>query len=110
MQEPDIAKLRHRLTIEQLSNTPDSQGGFATTWSTLATVWGKVEPVKSSERLFAQRIEYQRSHVAWIRNRSDVTTSMRITFNSRTFQIKGVRRLDEKRFWLILDLEENQGT
>lgn len=107
---PEISELRHRVIVEQLSNAADSQGGFVTTWSTLATIWAKVEPIKSFERLFGGRIEYQRSHVAWIRHRTDVTTSMRLTFDSRTFQIKGIRRPDERKFFLILDLEENQGT
>jgi hypothetical protein len=35
---------------------------------------------------------------------------MRLNFDSRYFQIKGIRRPDEKKFYLILDLEENQGT
>lgn len=105
-----LSDLRHRLTIEQVSNTTDNQGGQASTWATLATVWGKLEPIKSFERLFAQRVEYQRSHTCTIRHRTDVTTSMRISFDSRIFQIKGLRKPDEKKFLLILDLEENKGT
>lgn len=107
---PEISELRHRIVVEQLSNAADNQGGFTTTWTTLATIWAKVEPTKAWERAFAQKVEYQRSHVAWIRHRTDITSSMRISFDSRYFQIKGIRRPDEKKFYLVLDLEENQGT
>lgn len=109
---PSIADLRHRVVIESLSNSTDSQGGQVTTWSTYATVWAKLEPVSSKERMFAMNIQYQRSHKAFIRRRSDLTftTSMRLTFDSRTFQIKGIREIDERNEWLALDLEENQGT
>lgn len=105
-----LNELRHRVTIQSLTNTPDNQGGFSTSWTDLATVWGKLEPVSANERLFGERVEYQRSHKCVIRSRSDVVASMRITFDSRTFQIKGVRRVDEQRFFMLLDLEENQGT
>lgn len=105
-----IASLRHRLTIEQLSDVSDGQGGYTVAWSALATVWGKLEPVSSRERYFAKQVQYQRSHKAIIRFRDDVTNTMRITFDNRTFQIKGVYSPDERKAYLFLDLEENQGT
>lgn len=109
-QTASINLLRHRITVQSLTNTPDNQGGFSTAWTDLATLWGKLEPLSSNERLFGERIEYQRSHKCIIRHRSDIVASMRIVFDSRTFQIKGVRRVDEQRFFMLLDLEENQGT
>jgi len=105
-----IGELRHRIVLQTLSNATDAQGGAVTTWSDTVTIWGKVEPAKSYERFFANRLEYQRSHVCYIRHREDVTTSMRISFDSRLFQIKGVRRPDERKFFLILDLEESQAS
>ena len=109
-QTSPINELRHRITLQTLTNTADGQGGFTQSWADLTTIWGKLEPVSANERNFGERVEYQRSHKCVIRSRSDVVASMRVTFDSRTFQIKGVRRVDERRFFMLLDLEENQGT
>lgn len=106
----DIGKLRHRITFETLAQVSDGQGGSTETWSTLATVWASVTPVSSKERLYGQKIDYQRSHKVIIRHRTDITQEMRFTYDSRTFQIKGALRPDERKFYLFIDAEENQGT
>ena len=105
-----IGDLRHRIAFQTLSRATDGQGGFVETWSDLATVWAFVKPVSSKERLFGQRLQYQRSHEVVIRWRNDITQEMRFLFDSRIFQIKGVRAPDERKFFLMIDAEENQGT
>lgn len=107
---PEIADLNNRVTLQSLTDTSDGQGGAEEVWADVATLWAKLQPTSSRERNFSSQIQYQRTHVAWIRHRSDITSAMRILFDSRYFQIKGIRRPDEKKFFLVLDLEENQGT
>lgn len=97
----------HRITIETATHATDSQGGKATTWSTYATVWAELKPVSAGERNFGQQLEYQRSHKCNIRYLAGVTTAMRVIFDSRYFHIKGIRAPDEKKFFMILDLDEN---
>ena len=106
----DVAELRHRIVVQRLTNVSDNMGGFTTTWTTYATLWAKVEPVSASERLYQEKIEYQRSHKVVIRYRADITTDMRFTFKGRTFQIKGTHVPDERRVYLFIDAEENRGT
>jgi len=110
MGKPEIGGLRHRVTIQTSSTVSDSQGGTTETWADLATVWGSLEPTKSWEKFFASRVQYVRTHTCFIRYRNDITTEMRISFDSRTFQIKGIKDPDEKNFFLVLDLEENVAT
>lgn len=110
-----IGEMRHRVTVQQVSHSTDSQGGQVESWADLVTIWAKFEAASvagsgTGERRFADRIEYQRTHKATIRYNSQITTDMRISFDSRTFQIKGIRRLDERRFFMVLDLAENVGT
>lgn len=107
---PLVADLRHRVQIQVLVETSDGQGGMASTWHILDTVWAKLEPTNSSERFFANQLQYQRSHKCWMRYRSDVNETMRLYFDSRYFQIKAVSSPDEKGFWMVMDLQENQGT
>lgn len=112
--EIKIGALRHRITIQKLNLTRDGQGGQTETWSDFSIVWADVQPVSANERLYTRQIQYQRSHKVIIRYledlTKDVTSTFRFLFDSRTFQIKGIRRLDEKKFWLLIDAEENRGT
>lgn len=113
MKLTDIGKLRHRVTFQYLTRTNDGQGGFSSAWNNLAslpTVWAEVTPSNTKERFFSETLQYQRSHKVVIRYRDDLTTEMRMIFDERIFQIKSIKRLDERRFFLVLDLEENQGT
>lgn len=112
-----IGDLRHRIRFQTLTQTSDGQGGQVEAWVNLisgtddeASIWAYVKPVSSRERLYAQQIEYQRSHVVTIRYRDDITQEMRFIFDGREFQIKGTIRPDERKFYLMFDAEENQGT
>jgi len=111
--DSSIGKFRHRVTFQYLTRTNDGQGGFASTWTNMAslpTVWGEVKPKATPERFFSSQIQYQRTHQVTIRYRSDLTQEMRMLFDSRIFQIKSIRRPEERRWFLVIDLEENQGT
>lgn len=110
--EVTIGDLRSRVTFQTSTRVADGQGGFTETWANLATnptVYAYLAAVNSRERLFSQQMQYQRSHVLVIRYRTDLNTSMRITYEGREFQIKGIRNPEERKAFLILDLEENQG-
>lgn len=110
--EVTIGDLRSRVTFQTSTRVADGQGGFTETWASLATnptVYAYLAAVSSRERLFSQQMQYQRSHVLVIRYRTDLNTSMRITYEGREFQIKGIRNPEERKAFLILDLEENQG-
>lgn len=87
-------------------------GGQVESWATSHTLWAKVKPLSSRERLYSQQIQYQRSHEIIIRYQSSLTldNSSRIIYDSRTFQVKGVRNADERKAYLVIDCEENQGT
>lgn len=108
-----IGTLRHRVTFQVLTETPDGQGGFTSTWADIGvnpTVWGEIIPAKTYERFFSQQIQYQRTHQVTIRYRTDITQTMRMVFEGRIFQIKSVRAPEERKFFTVIDLEENQGT
>lgn len=113
-EKTSVGNLRHRITIQSLSLTEDGQGGSSQSWADLATVWAQVEPVSTRERLYAEQIEYQRTHKVVIRYLADLTAGVththRFLFGGRTFQIKSVRQDIEKKFWTFIDAEENQGT
>jgi len=105
-----IGELRHRITFQNLTLMPDGQGGSDEVWADAFTVWASVVPKNKSERLFSAQIQYQRTHQIIIRWREGVSTEQRILFKGRVFQIHAFSNYDERRFFITIDAEENQGT
>ena len=107
-----LGDMRTRVTFQVASRVQDEIGGFTETWNNISPnpqMWGYLAATSSRERLFSQQMQYQRSHVLATRYRSDLTTDMRMTYEGRTFQIKGFKNPEERNYFLIIDLEENQG-
>jgi SPP1 family predicted phage head-tail adaptor len=45
--------LRHRIAVQAKTSTQDASGDPVDSWATLATIWGKVEPVRGREATYA---------------------------------------------------------
>lgn len=105
-----IAELRHRIKFQSLTRTPDGQGGWDESWSDFAEVWAKIEPVSASERYFSQQIQQTISHRITIRNLEGLVSEMRILFEDRVFQIHGIRREIEERWFIMIDAQEGVGS
>ena len=115
-----IGKLDKRIRIEYQQLTPDGQGGQTAEWMPFTPndfsdkIWAKVEPINSYERLFSQKLEYQRSHKIVIRFLKGLETEMRIVYDDkdygeRIFQIKAFRNVNEQRFYIEIDAQANVG-
>jgi len=89
-------KLRHRITIQELSLSDDGRGGHTESWSTFKEVWAKIEPVSASQKWMAQQLEHHISHKIVIRAISGLSIDMRIKFGSRFFQIHSFRDIEER--------------
>ena len=99
--------LRDRVVIQQNTTTADSQGGRASSWGTLATVWAQVRPASAREQAQAQAVMSDLAYTVTIRYRADVTPSMRLSWtpylgSARTLQILGVTPLNGLRAFLEL--------
>ncbi len=108
-----LGALRHRLVIQAERSTGDGGGGQSDPWAdpvTVATVWGKVEPLTGSERLRAMQIEDRLSHRIVIRHRPGITPAMRIVFGSRVFNIRAAINHEERDRFLELLCEEGVAT
>lgn len=107
----DAGELRHRVTLQTAATAADAGGGGSVTWSNTATVWAMVEPLSAREQFHADQLRSPISHRIIMRYRSDVTVTaaMRISFSSRLFNIRGVRKLDEINQWIEVMAEEDVG-
>lgn len=103
-------RLDRRLTISTPTTSDDGAGGQTVTWSTLARVWGSMQAQASREYLQGTAIQ-DAATVFWrIRYRDDVTVKQRVRWDTRskTYEIVGVRELDEfgRNRWLELECVE----
>ncbi len=108
-----ISELRHRIKFQHLTRIPDGQGGWEEQWDdfippnqTAPEVWAKITPISSRERMFSQQIQNTLTHRIVIRSFDGLTTEKRILFEGRIFQIHGIARMDEERWFIVIDTEE----
>lgn len=103
-----LGDLRDRVTVSAATTVADSLGGQATTWATLATVWGAWRNLTGREALQGQAVQSSTTHRLTIRYRSDVTVKMRATRGTSgpTCDITAVRDVTGRRQYLELDLVE----
>jgi SPP1 family predicted phage head-tail adaptor len=97
--------LRSRIIIEKKAFTDNGFGGHSETWSTLATVWAKVEHLSGRELQLAQQVSPDILYEITIRYRPDVTTNHRINYSGQYFNIRDVKDLDNMHKWLFLKCE-----
>lgn len=88
--------LRHQIVIQKKTLTTDGMGGSTESWATHATVRAAIWPVSATERVANQQIEHEITHKIRIRYLSTVVPSMRISFDSRTFEIVSVVNWEER--------------
>ena len=102
--------LRSRIIIEKKAFADNGFGGHSETWSTLATVWAKVEHLSGRELQLAQQVSPTITEEMTIRYRNDVadnskTEEYRINYNNKKHNIRGVKDLDNMHKWLFLKCE-----
>jgi SPP1 family predicted phage head-tail adaptor len=102
-----IGKLRHRITIEQVTETQDIDGSVIETWTTFATAQASIEPVSGREYFAAQSTQAEVTHRIRLRYLSGVTPKMRVNYNSRIFDILSVININERNRELQLMCRES---
>lgn len=105
----NIAQLCNRIELQALTETPDGQGGFTSSWTVVQSHWAKIKTVSAKERVYNQKLEDNYTHEIVIRNTQDYvfpTAKHRILFGTRIFQIHTVEIVDELDFWIVIMAEE----
>uniref|UniRef100_A0A6M3J723 Putative head-tail joining protein n=1 Tax=viral metagenome TaxID=1070528 RepID=A0A6M3J723_9ZZZZ len=102
----DIGSLRHQVRLETPTETADGDGGYTTTWALLdpPVVWAAIEPASQQrlERVVANAVSSDTSHIVTIRYHSGVTTKARVVFAGRTLSVVGVQNVQERNEILML--------
>lgn len=104
-----IGGLRHRITFQEENRSDDGAGGGDVAWANITgvnTVWGKVEPVSAGEGMLSMQLQNTVTHKITIRYKPDVTENMRIVYDGRYFNIRGIRHIEERDRWTEIRAEE----
>ena len=81
--------LRHQIIIQSVAETPDASGS-PEVWSTFATVSAAYEPQSGKESMTEDQEQATLTTRFRIRYLSGVTAKMRISFDSRIFDIRSI--------------------
>ena len=104
----DPGRLSARLVLETSADLPDGQGGVSESWTPVATLWGRIEPLRAAAREQAGAALAPVTHRVTIRYRDDVSHAMRFVYRNRVLDIRTLRDPDETRRYLVCDCEESQ--
>ncbi len=73
-------KLNKRIQIQEASESRDAGGGVISTWSTIDTVWGAIEPLSGIELVEAQQVHARATIKVRIRTYPGLTTHHRLIY------------------------------
>lgn len=104
----DPGRMSARLYLETPPVTDDGQGGLTGDWEPVASLWGRIEPVRASPTVEAGALTAPVTHRVTIRYRDDVRHAMRFVHRGRALLIRAVRDPDESRRYLVCDCEETR--
>lgn len=103
----DIGRLRHRVELQTRASTPNATtGGLDETFTTVATVWARVDALSGGRYLASQQVDDVTTHTITLRWRSDWPTIKYCRFDSRRFRVKTARDLDAEKRFLEFSVEE----
>jgi len=98
----DAGQLDQRITIQQRTVGQDAAGGATYTWSTLATMWARAQPLRGREFLQAAQTQANVDVKFSIRYRSDVAPTMNVSWRGVDHNIAAVMDVEGAKEWLEL--------
>ncbi len=104
-------RLDQRLVFEERTTSKDELGGALTVWTSVATVWARMQELSGRELFAAQAANSEVTHHITIRyqpvfaNPLEVAT-MRISLGSRRFNIHTSSNIGERNEWIVVQASE----
>tara|TARA_R110000824_G_scaffold311580_2_gene498715 strand:- start:2383 stop:2712 length:330 start_codon:yes stop_codon:yes gene_type:complete len=106
-----IGQLDRRILILEPTLTTDEYGEKTKTWSTVYTVWAKVD-WKTSDRKEESQEQVQATDVVfYVRNLGvTIESNYRVSFDSKTYIIHGIKQIEGRERFLELEtkIKDNQ--
>jgi SPP1 family predicted phage head-tail adaptor len=107
----NAGKLRHRVTVQFKTVTPDAYGGPVETWTDVCTAWASVEPLQGRELANAQTVNTETTTRITMRYMPGVIAANRIVFEGKFYNIQSVIDTEMKHRELVIMASEglNEG-
>jgi SPP1 family predicted phage head-tail adaptor len=102
----DPGSLRAELSLQAATTSPDGLGGYSQSWSEIATVFGRIEPVSATSAFGADQTVETVTHRMTIRWRQGIASGMRFVRNGRIFDIVTVHDPDDSGRYLVCRARE----
>ncbi|MCR4265352.1 phage head closure protein [Nitratireductor sp. ZSWI3] len=91
----DPGALRSEMHLEAPTAIPDGTGGHGESWSEIATLFARIEPLSASARFGAGQDHQTVTHRITLRFRDDIESGMRLVRQGRIFSILHIHDPDE---------------
>jgi SPP1 family predicted phage head-tail adaptor len=94
-----IGELRHKITIEHVTEVQDENGNITNDWAIFLEDWAQVTPLAGAEAFQARQLDASLDHRVQLRYRPGVRPKMRVRFQEpsgivRYFDIRSVNNPD----------------
>lgn len=102
----ETGKLDQRLILQSLTETQNKSGETVQSYTTVATVWGRVISEKGREAFESARVNARENLRVAVRYRDDVTNKWRVQWMSQNYNITNVDRTMRRQgeLWLTLEV------
>lgn len=107
---PPLGTLRDRVQVHRCESVNEPEGGVASLFVPLATVWARVRSLSARQGESADGRAVTISHAVVMRFRSDVSPGDRITYRGRRLEVVSAEDLNGRRAYLICTCSETQVT
>jgi SPP1 family predicted phage head-tail adaptor len=98
-----IGRLRTQISLQSYTESANALGERVKTYTTYATVWARVEPLKGTETVYAQGWASQPQYQITIRYNSDVDVGDRIVLPDNSYvNILSVQDVDYKHEQMVI--------
>lgn len=91
-----IGPKRHRIVVESRTDAADATGEPIATWSTFLSAWARIIQGGSREFERGDRVRADVDLVFVIRHRDGLTPKMRVSWDSRLFDVTAVTNPDQR--------------
>jgi SPP1 family predicted phage head-tail adaptor len=85
-----IGALNQRATIAAKTAVSDGGGGFGDGWTTIATVWARIEPASGRDVFGPSRNESQTRYRLTLRRNAAIAAGQRVSVGARWFAITAI--------------------
>jgi len=91
-----VGKLRHRVTIEALTETRNSSGGEKFIWQPICTVNAEIVPLSGKSLFAAQQNHSEVTGIIKMRYRADINAKQRAVHKDKIYSIQAVINIGER--------------